>query len=144
MMDVSLSGKSVPEFFGPIPIDVDKAGQLARRIKMLKKENRLLPPQQTNQRLKRVAGGSKLEDFKVDELVRICGLSEKSRSKKLEEGQEEPPRGRAKELPEEEKALMVEQNPGNRSLFFSSCFKLKIVFFLYLLLKIHSLYNNRP
>ena len=116
-----LSGKSVPEFFGPIPIDVDKAGQLARRIKMLKKENRLLPPQQTNQRLKRNDGAtslSKLEDFKVDELVRICGLSEKSRSKKLEEGQEEPPRGRAKELPDEEKALMVEQNPGNRLPFF--------------------------
>ena len=87
---------------------------------MLKKENRLLPPQQTNQRLKRNDGAtslSKLEDFKVDELVRICGLSEKSRSKKLEEGQEEPPRGRAKELPDEEKALMVEQNPGNRSPF---------------------------
>ena len=114
-----LSGKSVPEFFGPIPIDVDKAGQLARRIKMLKKENRLLSaPQQTNQRLKRVPAASKLEDFKVDELVRICGLSEKSRSRKLEEGQEEPPRGRAKELPDEEKALMVEQNPGNRLPFF--------------------------
>ena len=87
---------------------------------MLKKENRLLSaPQQPNQRQKRVPAGSKLEDFKVDELVRICGLSEKSRSRKLEEGQEEPPRGRAKELPDEEKALMVEQNPGNRLPFFS-------------------------
>ena len=124
LMNVPLSGKSVPEFFGPIPIDVDKAGQLGRRIKMLKKENRLLPFQQTNQRLKRNGGvpeakiKSKLEDFefdvKVDELVRICGLSERT-SRKLEQLQE-PPRGRAKELPEEEKALMVEQNPGNRSI----------------------------
>ena len=129
-MDVSLSGKSVQEFFGPtIPIDMDKAGQLGRRIKMLKKENRLLPLQQTNQRLKRNCGvpdseaktKSKLEDFefdfKVEELVRICGLSERTMTK-LEQLQE-PPRGRAKELPEEEKKLMVEQNPGNRFQFFS-------------------------
>ena len=157
-MGASFSGKSVPEFFGPIAIDVDKAGQLARRIKMLKKENRLIPiQQQTNQPLKTNAGipgtatsKSKLEDFnfglKVDELVEICGLAERP-SKKLEEEpprgrakleelveicglaekpskklEEEPPRGRAKELPEEEKALMVEQNPGNRLILFSSFF----------------------
>ena len=129
-MGASFSGKSVPEFFGPIAIDVDKGGQLARRIKMLKKENRLIPiQQQTNQPLKTNAGipgpaksKSKLEDFKfglkVDELVEICGLAERP-SKKLEE---EPPRGRAKELPEEEKALMAEQNPGNRLILFSSFF----------------------
>ena len=107
---------------------MDKAGQLGRRIKMLKKENRLLPFQQTNQRLK-VPGSeaktkSKLEDFefdfKVEELVRICGLSERTMTK-LEQLQE-PPRGRAKELPEEEKMLMVEQNPGNRFQFFSFFF----------------------
>ena len=82
---------------------------------MLKKENRLLPPQQSNQRLKRNAGmksKSKVEenlDFKVEDLVKICGLEEKGRKLK-----EDPPRGKAKDLPEEEKALMVEENPGNR------------------------------
>ena len=86
---------------------------------MLKKENRLRAPlQQSNQSLERNAASKLMEDFKVEELVRICGLSEKSRSKSLEEGQEEPARGRAKDLPEEEKALMVQQNPGNRLTFF--------------------------
>ena len=81
---------------------------------MLKKENRLRAPlQQSNQSLERNAASKLMEDFKVEELVRICGLSEKSRGKKLEE---EPPRGRAKDLPEEEKALMVQRNPGNRLL----------------------------
>ena len=117
------SGKSVSEFFGRIPVDMDKAGALGRRIKMLKKENRLL----TNQTSK-----SELEsDLKLEELAKICGLAEKN--KKMEEeparlffvaiqvwqignenGQTELVRGRAKELPEEEKALMVAQNPGNR------------------------------
>ena len=80
---------------------------------MLKKENRLLPPQQSNQRLKRNAGmksKSKMEEnLKVEELVKICGLEEKGRKLK-----EDPPRGKAKDLPEEEKALMVVENPGNR------------------------------
>ena len=80
---------------------------------MLKKENRLLPPQQSNQRLKRNAGmksKSKMEEnLKVEDLVKICGLEEKRRKLK-----EDPPRGKAKDLPEEEKALMVEENPGNR------------------------------
>ena len=80
---------------------------------MLKKENRLLPPQQSNQRLKRNAGmksKSRMEEnLKVEELVKICGLEEKRRKSK-----EDPPRGKAKDLPEEEKALMVEENPGNR------------------------------
>ena len=85
---------------------------------MLKKENRLLPPQQSNQRLKRNAGMKskpKMEenlDFKVEELVKICGLEEKRRKLK-----EDPPRGKAKDLPEEEKTLMVEENPGNRFVF---------------------------
>ena len=85
---------------------------------MLKKENRLLPPHQSNQRLKRNAGmksKSKVEenlDFKVEELVKICGLEEKRRKLK-----EDPPRGKAKDLPEEEKALMVVENPGNRFVF---------------------------
>ena len=55
---------------------------------------------------------SKMEenlDFKVEELVKICGLEEKRRKSK-----EDPPRGKAKDLPEEEKALMVVENPGNR------------------------------
>ena len=51
-------------------------------------------------------------DFKVEELVKICGLEEKRRKSK-----EEPPRGKAKDLPEEEKALMVEEHPGNRFVF---------------------------
>ena len=80
---------------------------------MLKKENRLLPPQQSNQRLKRNAGmkskSNMEENLKVEELVKICGLEEKGRKLK-----EDPPRGKAKDLPEEEKALMVEENPGNR------------------------------
>ena len=49
------------------------------------------------------------ENLKVEELVKICGLEEKRRKLK-----EDPPRGKAKDLPEEEKALMVEENPGNR------------------------------
>ena len=69
------SGKSVSEFFGRIPVDMDKAGALGRRIKMLKKENRLL----TNQTSK-----SELEsDLKLEELAKICGLAEKN--KKMEE-----------------------------------------------------------
>ena len=116
-----MSGKSVSEFFGRIPVDMDKAGALGRRIKMLKKENRLLPNQTSKSELE--------SDFKLEELAKICGLAEKN--KKMEEeparfffvaikveqignGQTELVRGRAKELPEEEKALMVAQNPGNR------------------------------
>ena len=54
---------------------MDKAGALGRRIKMLKKENRLL----TNQTSK-----SELEsDLKLEELAKICGLAEKN--KKMEE-----------------------------------------------------------
>ena len=49
------------------------------------------------------------ENLKVEDLVKICGLEEKRRKLK-----EDPPRGKAKDLPEEEKALMVEENPGNR------------------------------
>ena len=95
---------------------MDKAGALGRRIKMLKKENRLLPNQTSKSGLE--------SDLKLEELVKICGLAEKN--KKMEEEparlffvaikveQTELVRGRAKELPEEEKALMVAQNPGNR------------------------------
>ena len=102
---------------------MDKAGALGRRIKMLKKENRLLPNQTSKSELE--------SDLKLEELAKICGLAEKN--KKMEEeparlffvaikveqignenGQTEFVRGRAKELPEEEKALMVAQNPGNR------------------------------
>ena len=52
------------------------------------------------------------ENLKMEDLVKICGLEEKRRKLK-----EDPPRGKAKDLPEEEKAKMVEENPGNRFVF---------------------------
>ena len=70
-----MSGKSVSEFFGRIPVDMDKAGALGRRIKMLKKENRLLPNQTSKSELE--------SDLKLEELAKICGLAEKN--KKMEE-----------------------------------------------------------
>ena len=70
-----MSGKSVSEFFGRIPVDMDKAGALGRRIKMLKKENRLLPNQTSKSGLE--------SDLKLEELAKICGLAE--RNKKMEE-----------------------------------------------------------
>ena len=54
---------------------MDKAGALGRRIKMLKKENRLLPNQTSKSELE--------SDFKLEELAKICGLAEKN--KKMEE-----------------------------------------------------------